>query len=492
MNFVLLGMLVCLARPACSRELIVCDDVTDPLTLDPQKEFSEKNHTINQQIFDGLLRFDARGKIEPALAASWERITDTRLRFKLREGVTFHNEEPFDAEAVKFSVERYLNPETAYPGLPFIDSISHAEVVDAHTVDIVTKYPDGIILHRLAGLILMAPPKYIKEKGADYFARHPVGTGAFVFRKWEKGSRIELAANGNYWLSGYPGVGGLIFKFIPYEKQVEALFAGEIDLITDLPGTQTLKVKSNSKFTVLKKPAYYTMPFSLNLASGPLSSLAVRKALNHAVNKEKLIRYDLLGNGVAIATLSMPGETGHDPSLKPYRYDPDRARKLLAEAGYPNGFSVGFLVKKNAGRTAKMVAADLKRVGVDVRITQVSDADMIGEFKSGRYGMFIGSCPDPLSHSYFIQGIVLFSKSPYAWGGDRNFDDRLIRMVAAADPAESERLALENDRYVYDNAMSIFTYQKMLVSAFDKTLYFEPYITGAPYFFRAKFAGKEN
>ncbi|MBI4351628.1 MAG: hypothetical protein HY550_09330 [Elusimicrobia bacterium] len=477
------------AAPAFSRVLNVCDDVSDPMTLDPQKQFSEKNYTLCWQLFDGLVRFDPDGKIEPALAVSWERLGDTRMRFKLREGVTFHNGEPFDAAAVKFSLERYLDPKTGFPAMFFIAPLGGAEIVDAHTVDIVTKYPDGLLLNRLAGLVLMVPPGYIKEKGDEYFARRPVGTGAFVFKEWKRGESIELAANGKYWLAGYPKVDGVVFKFIPYEKQVDALLAGELDLVTDLPGTQTLRVKADPKFSVLKKPSYYTMPFALNLSSGPLSDLRVRKALNHAVNKENLIRYDLLGNGTPLATLSMPGETGHEPALKPYAYDPGKAGKLLAEAGYPDGFTVEFLAKKNAERTARIVAADLKRIGVKARITPVSDADMIREFRSGRYDMFIGSCPDPLGHSYFVQSIVLLSGSPYAWGGDARFDAALARMASAVDPAESERLARENDRYVYDNAMSIFTYQKNTVYGFARELTFLPYVTGMPNFYSAEFKG---
>ncbi|MDD2806722.1 MAG: ABC transporter substrate-binding protein [Elusimicrobiales bacterium] len=475
------------ASPAFCRVLNVCDDVSDPMTLDPLKQFSEKNYTVCWQIFDGLVRFDPDGKIEPALAVSWERVESDRMRFHLRHGVAFHNGEPFDSEAVRFSIERYLDPATGFPAMYFIDSISRAEVVDQYTVDIVTKRPDAILLNRLAGLILIVPPKYLKEKGGDHFARHPVGTGAFVFQDWVKGERIELAANKNYWLAGYPKVDGLVFKFIPSAKQVEALLAGEIDLLTDLPGTQTLKVKSRPDLSVVKKASFYTMPFSLNLSSGPLSSVKVRKALNHAVNKANLIRYDLLGNGSPIATLSMPGEMGHDPSLKPYAYDPAKAKRLLAEAGYPDGFTMEFLVKKNAERFGNIIAADLGKVGVKLRITLVSDAEMIAEFRSGRYGMFTADVPDPLCHASFIQWIVLFSKSPYAWGGDARFDDLLTGMMSASDTGRSRQLAEDLDRYVYDNAMSVFTYQKTAVYGINRKLHFTPYVSRMPQLYGAFF-----
>lgn len=488
---IFLFLLAGAAAQASGRMLNVCDDVADPLTLDPMKQFSEKNYTICWQIFDGLVRFDPDGKIEPALALSWERLNAERVRFKLREGVRFHNGEPFDAAAVKFSIERYLDPATGFPAAFFIDSLKGAEIVDPYTVDLLTRHPDALLLNRLAGLVLMVPPGYIKERGDEHFARHPVGTGPFVFREWRKGSAIELAANKDYWVTGFPKVDGLVFRFIPSDGQVDALLASKIDLLTDLPGTQTLRVKTDPKLTVIKKPSYYTMPFSLNLSSGPLSSLKVRQALNHGVNKENLIRYDLLGNGKPIATLSMPGETGHDPTLKPYEYDPAKARRLLTEAGYPEGFSLNFLVKKNAERTAKIVAVDLKKVGVHARMFPVSDADMIREFKSGKYDMFIGSCPDPLGHSYFVQSIVLLTGSPFAWGGDPEFDSRLHRMGSAIDPAESERLALSNDRYVHEKAMSIFTYQKSIVYGHDRELLFSPYITGMHNFYAVEFRRPE-
>lgn len=487
-----LSFTLALSGSLAARELSVCDDVSDPQTLDPHKQFSEKNHVICQQIFDGLIRFDPEGRIEPALAVSWKRISDTRIRFKLREGVSFHNGEPFDAAAVKFSIERYLDPRTGFPALGFIDSISGAETIDSHTVDVITRYPDGLMLNRIAGFMLMVPPIYLKEKGSEYFAQHPVGTGAFIFKDWEKGSLISLAANKRYWMEGFPKVDGLVFKFIPYDEQFAALLAGKVDLITDLPGTQTLKVKSTPKLTILKRASFYTMPFALNLSSGPLSSLDVRKAVNHAINKENLIRYDLLGNGRIIATLSMPGEAGHNAGLKPYEYDPAKAKKLLSSAGYPAGFTLNFLVKRNAERTARIIASDLKKVGINLNITLVSDADMITEFKSGKYPLFIGTSPDPMCHSYFIQSVVLGANSPFSWGGEPHFTELLNKMIATVNMEESRKMAEKIDKYVYDNALSVFTYQKMQIYGYLKGLSFKPYVSGMPYFFSAEFSGGQQ
>ncbi|OGR80171.1 MAG: hypothetical protein A2X32_05890 [Elusimicrobia bacterium GWC2_64_44] len=485
----LLAAAVCL--PAGARVLNICDDVADPLTLDPLKQFSDKNYTLCWQIFDGLVRFSPDGKIEPALAVSWEKAGPDRLRFHLREGVVFHNGEPFDAEAVRFSIARYVSPETGFPGYYFIDSISHAEVVSRSVVDIVTRHPDALLLNRLAGLVLMLPPKYLTEKGPEYFAEHPVGTGAFVFKEWEKGRLVSFAANKAYWMRGFPKVEGLTFNFIPYEKQVDALLSGAVDLLTDLPGTRTLQVKGDPRLAVLKKPSFYTMPVALRLSSGPLSDMNVRKALNHALNKENLIRYDLLGNGIPVSTLSMPGEAGHNRDLKPYRYDPPLARRLLAQAGFPKGLTLQAVIKRNAERAAKIIVSDLKKIGVLVQTTVVPDAELISAVKSGKYDMIMGSSPDPMCHAYFIQAIVLASGSPFAVDGDAKFDELLVEMVSAPDDGASLKKAEALDAYVYRNAMSIFTYQKTRLYGLDKTLSFSPYLSGMPCFYSAEFSGRD-
>jgi peptide/nickel transport system substrate-binding protein len=486
--FSLIVASIAAAPSLAARNLMVSDDVADPMTLDPQKEFSEKNHTICQQIFDGLIRFDPDGKIEPALAVSWERVNDLTIRFKLREGVFFHNGEPLDSGAVKFSIERYLDPKTGFPARAFIESIAGVATPDRYTVDIITKYPDGLLLNRLAGFILIVPPQYIKEKGEDYFAANPMGTGAFIFRSWEKGSQIVLAANRKYWLSGYPKVDGLIFKFIPQEKQIAALLAGKVDLITDLPGSQTLRVMKHPGTTVIKKASFYTVLASMNLSTGPLRALDVRQALNYAIDKNALVRYDLLGNGWPIASLSMSGEFGHNEDLLPYPLNLKKARMLLAQAGYANGITLNALVKRNTIRTAKILKSQLALIGVNLKITEVTDAAMTQEFAKKTFDIAIGDNPDPMYHSYFNQAIVLYSKSPYCLGGDPAFDSMLEKTVSTLDATEREKLAFQLDSYIYNKALSLFTYQKVRISGIRQGLHFIPYASGMPYFFSTYFS----
>jgi peptide/nickel transport system substrate-binding protein len=475
--------------------LVVCDDVQDPMTLDPQKQFSEKNHTIVQQIFDGLVRFNKDGKIEPALATEWTMPTKEdpfRWRFKLRQGVAFHNGEPFNAEAVRFSIMRYFDPATHAPApfapaAPFISTIKAVEVVDGYTVDIVTgPFPDGLLLNRLAGFVVMVPPKYVNENGSDALHNHPVGTGAFRFEKWNKGQSIELSANKSYWLEGSPKLDKLVFRFIKAEDQAKALLAGEVDLVTELPGTLTTEVMQNTGTRVEKKKAFWTIGASFNTTEGPLADVRVRKALNLAINRDDLIRYDSRGNGVAIASLTMDGEEGHNPDLKPYPYDVEQAKKLLAEAGVKTPLVLKTIIRAQAQRTVSILAAQLKQIGVQLDVkAALSDAEVMGGIQSEKWDVTIGALPDPMCHSFFAQSILLFSQSPFSVHKNPEFDQKLGMMMTQLDPGLRTKLGQELDAYVHENALSLFTYQKVKTYGLNRKVRFEPYISGMPYFFSA-------
>ena len=470
---------------SAARPLVVCDDISDPLTLDPQKEFSEKNHTICQQIFDGLVRFDSGGRIEPALATEWRRLDPLTVQFKLREGVVFHNGEAFDSGSVKETIERYLDPKTGFPAAGFLNSIDHVDVVDERTVNIVTKFPDGLLLNRLAGFVLITPPKYIRQVGEKGFAEKPVGTGAFRFAGWQRGREIELEANPDYWMKGYPKADRLVFRFIPADRQLNELLEGRVDILTELPGTATLAVARSRSARVIKKQTFYTLAGTFNVNKGPLQDARVRQALNYATDREELIRYDLMGNGRPLATFSMPGEEGYDPELKPYPYDLSKARQLLEQAGFAKGLRLKAFVKSTGERAARILKAQWKKAGVELDYAVKNEGDLINEIRKASLDMAFGGCPDPMAHVFFIQSISLFSQSPFSFIKDPEYDRRLIEMVSTLDEDERTLRARQLDRYVHDQALSVFTYQKIKTYGVRRDVRFEPYVTGMPYFFGA-------
>lgn len=475
-----------LAAPAPARRpgvLRVCDDVVDPVTLDPRRQFSEKNYTILRQIFDGLVRLDPDGRIEPALAVSWKRLDPLTVEFKLRGGVKFHDGEPFDAEAVRFTLESLIDPRTAFPGAGFLNSIEKVEVVDPLTVRIRTKFPDGILLNRLAALVLILPPRAVREDG-DGFAARPVGTGAFRFRSWDKGKNIVLDANPGYW-GGRPRFSGLEFIFLPPREQVASLLRGDVDIVTELPGTDTLKVMQSRIAKIIKKESFYTVGSSVNISSGPLADRRVRQAINYAIDKEALVRYDVLGNARILASLTMPGEIGHNPDLKPYPYDPAKARRLLREAGYPSGLTLKVVVKAQGERTLRIIASQLRQVGIRLDAQRTTDADVIRDIQKKRWDFTFGGCPDPLAHSFFVQFIFLSGLSPYSILKDPAFDRMLAAMVGTLDPRKQDRAGRKLDRYVHDEALGVFTYQRIKTYGVNRRIHFIPSVTGMPDFFRS-------
>jgi peptide/nickel transport system substrate-binding protein len=475
------------AEPKTDR-LVVCDDVADPATLDPQKQFSEKNHTVVQQIYEGLVRFDTEGKIEPALAVSWKRIDPLKMRFILRNGVVFHSGEPFTAEAVRYSVNRYLDPHTGFPAVGFINSLDRVDIIDDHTVDVVTKFPDGLLLNRLAGFILIVPPEKIGEGEMQHFDEKPNGTGPFMFSSWERGEQIILKANPDYWMPGFPSFNELVFRFVPSDRQMDLLFRGEIDVMTELPGTMTTRIMSQGRARVVKKNSFWTVGSTLNINRYPLSNVTFRKALNLAINREEIVRYDSFGNGEILATMSMPGEGGHNPRLNPYSFDVEQAKRYLSGIGISTPTVLKTLVRVHGLRSAKIIQAQLKRINVNLDIRKVeTDADVIRAIQSEDWDLAIAGLPDPMCHAFFAQSIFLFSMSPFSLTKDKEIDDKLQAVAMTLDDGEREKRAQDLDLYIYQNALGLFTYQRIKTYAVNRQVIFEPSVSGMPHFFRVRF-----
>ena len=224
----------------------VCQRDTTPKSLDPIY-FDNKLDEITFHIFDRLVKWDKKGKIIPDLAESWKQLDNKTIQFKLRKGIHFHNGEPFDAKSVKFSIERLINPETKSPGYHLLKTINKVNIIDPYTINIITLQPDYLFIRKLA-LVQILPEKYFNQIGKEEFGRKPIGTGAYKFDKWLNDGSIKLTMNENYWVEGKPIIKDVIFKFIEVEgvsrkEQLEALFNGEVDLITELPGIYSLKVQ---------------------------------------------------------------------------------------------------------------------------------------------------------------------------------------------------------------------------------------------------------
>lgn len=465
---------------AAANSVTVCDDIADPVTLDPHYSFDNKADNILKQVYEGLLELDAEGRLQPALAESW-RWEGSTVVFSLARDVKFHNGEPFDAAAAAFSLNRLL----AVSSSPAAMQIAGIGAIAAHgpyELDVRVDRFKGRFLRSLAAFAKIVPPKYFTEHDAGYLREHPVGTGPFVFESWEKGRGITLAANREYRQKGLPMLDRLVFRFAPYAEQVDLLLNGSIDLLAELPGTQTARVAAAPSLKVVKNENFLTPAFWFVNFSGPLADPLARRALNHAVNKDYLIRYGALGNGRVLASLSMPGETGHDGSAAPYPYDPAKARALLARARWPKDYVVKMLVVQQAEREARIIAENLGEAGVRSTMTVLSIGEIneriIEKGKLGNYDVCANLAPDPIGSAAFLAGVCFYGRSPLSGLRDPVFDALYEDTLETADPAAQDEKGRRLDAMIHERAWALFTYQRIRTYGMSRDLSFRPSVTG--------------
>jgi peptide/nickel transport system substrate-binding protein len=310
-----------------------------PENLDPTMNLSSIRAAVGTSMFDSLVGRDAENKIVPQLAESWKLLDDTTWQFKLRKGVVFHDGERFDAEAVRFTIQRVLDPNQKSPNRANIAEISRVDVLDDWTVNLVTQQPYAPLINRLIDFPIL-PPRYTAEKGNQAVALRPVGTGPFRFVELIKDDHLIVEAFDRHW-RGAPKVRRIIFKPIPEPfTRAAALRNNEVDLITTVPPNLGHELARVPGIRVQQVPSTWIIYLGLNAFKKPLSDVRVRQALNYASDVDAIIKNVLDGNGRRLEGPFTPQMFGYDASVKGYAHDPARARRLLADAGYPDGVDI--------------------------------------------------------------------------------------------------------------------------------------------------------
>lgn len=345
---------------------------TDVTTFDPGWATVTNDNIQHFFLMDNLLFRTPEGDLIPWLAVAYKAISQTEWEFTLREGVKFHNGEVFDGNAVKHSFDRLFRADDPSPARARYNTIKEIRVVSPYTTRIITENPDPLLPARIS-MLPIVPPKYHNERGRSHFSANPVGTGPYKFKEWVKDSRIVLEANPDYW-KGKPKVDTIIFRPIPeYSTRLALLRTGEVDLITHVIPDDAAKLKTTPGIKVHVTPILRTMELLMRPDLRPLDNKLVRQAINYAINKESIVKDILGGYGeVAKAQVIGPMYFGYNPNLKPYPYDPAKARELLAQAGYKDGFELTFYTP--AGRytldkeIAEAISAQLRQVGIRVSL----------------------------------------------------------------------------------------------------------------------------
>jgi peptide/nickel transport system substrate-binding protein len=355
--------------------LVVAQGV-DMQTGDPHR--TTHTHAVNvlANMYETLVGRDASLALRPGLALSWRAVDATTWEFKLRPGVKFHNGEPFNAQAVKFSFERMLDPKTKWPGAGALRAIKAVAVVDDLTVRFTTERPWPLMPRFLGYYGTMVPPGYLAQHGEDALVRQPVGTGPYRFVRWVKDDRVELEANADYW-GGKPRIGRVTFRAIPSESsRLAELLAGSVHLINLVPPELFKPIQESSRAKLVEGRSlsvYFVIANLVNIGrERPLADRRVRQALNHAIDRKAILSSIMHNVGQPVATVCTEVMLGCDASVSPFAYDPERARALLREAGYPNGFEMSITTTSGAypgDRDVSLALADqLTRVGVRTRV----------------------------------------------------------------------------------------------------------------------------
>jgi peptide/nickel transport system substrate-binding protein len=454
--------------PAAPEGQIVIAQGGDPSTLDPHMHAENFTFAVVHNVFDHLARRSVRsGQLahDPGLATSWTTVNATTWEFKLRPGVKFHNGEEFNAEAVKFSIERVLNLDQKARWRWAFADIERVEVVDPLTVRIVTKVPFPTLVTNLAFCMPIVPPKYVREKGDAHVATNPVGTGPFKFVRWRKDDELVLEANEAYW-RGAPKVKNVVFKPIPDEStRVAALVTGQVDIARGVPPSLVKQIDDNPRTRVAKVPSALNIHVTLDtLKEGPLRDRKVRQAINYGVDKDAIIRAILEGNGGAVGGPLTPVMFGFAPEVKPYPYDPERAKRLLAEAGFAQGLSL--TLNSPSGRYLKdkevneAIAGQLGKIGVRTQVV------------THEWGSYVGKWPDGLVPMYMLgwagswdaDGILyplLRSGQRFARWSNPDFDALIDKGRRTLDPAERVKLYRQASQLAHDEAPWLFLFHGM-------------------------------
>ncbi|MEW5818852.1 MAG: ABC transporter substrate-binding protein [Cyanobacteriota bacterium] len=434
----------------------VCQNDIPPVSLDPIY-FDNKLDEITFHIFDRLVKWNKKGQIVPDLAESWRQIDDKTTQFKLRRNVKFHNGETFNAQAVKFSLDRLLAPDTKSPGAKLFKNISKIEIIDPYTVNIINSQPDYLFIRKLS-LVQILPPKYFRDVGEEVFSKKPVGTGAYEFSKWNKDGSIVLTKNPNYWVKGKPIINTVIFKFIEDDiskkEQRKALTDGKIDIITQLPGIHTLDVQKGKNTKVIKmlnQAKVHKMVF--NSLKKPFSDIKIRKAVNIALNRDILIKVLAKGNGRKIATNSVKLEFGHNPNLKPYPYDPKLAKELLNESKYKD-LTIKIAVTEDAKIIAQAIKKDLERINIQSEVNSMTISEMVKgllDSKTWDYDLTIYSGVDPFMHVGFLYGMAVYSKGLWSKTNSKEVDEIYKKLEVTLDEEQQLKLCNKLEELGYNN-----------------------------------------
>jgi ABC-type transport system substrate-binding protein len=464
----------------------------EPATLDPSRISDVYGRSIAQQLFDGLVEYDHTLTIVPALARYWKASRDgLTWTFTLRPGVRFHHGREVTAEDVVYSLTRLLDPRVKSVAADLFMNISGARefregraptvrglvALDAATIRITLEEAQVPFVSLLAIGHAKVVPRDLATKAGDAFGAAPVGTGPFRFERWERGKEIVLGANRDYW-GGAPRLNRIVYRIFPSEANsamYEEFLKGNLE-DTPVPMQDYPKLLSRTSGTHVKRPMISVRFLGFNTHVKPFGDARVRRALVYAIDREAIVQDATRGRFVVARGILPPGTLGYNPRLQGYAFDPERARQLLAEAGYSRGQGLPPLqiwAGAKLEREHQMVISYLDAVGVRAEFKYVTDwPQFVQMMNAGKFPMFqfawFADVPDPDDFLFKL----FHSKSPRNHTGYANpqFDALVQRARTEPDGQRRAELYRRAEQLVMDDAVVIpffhYTYERV----------FQPYV----------------
>lgn len=454
------------AGRAAAKDTLTLGMVLEPPGLDPTAGAAAAIREVTYaNIYEGLVRIDAQGKVQPALAASWTISPDgLAYTFHLRSGVHFHDGAPFDCSVVKFSYERALSPDSTNAQKGLFEPIASVACPDATTAVVTLKRPTASFLFGMGwgDAVMLSPASIASDR------TNPVGTGPFRFVRWVKGDRVELERFPGYW-GPAPQLAKVTFRFISDPSAAAAaVMAGDLDAFPNFPAPEVLdRLKADPRFAVVVGTTEGKTLLGLNDARKPFDDVRVRRALAMAIDRQGLIEGAMSGYGTPIGSHYVPSDPGYIDLVSKYPYNPEAAKKLLAEAGVKPGTTIEIKLPPPAyaRRGGELIAAYLEQVGLKANLVPVEWAQWLeGTFRNGDYAATVISHTEPRDLDIFAREKYYFNYKSEA------YRSLFAQYQAATDPAKQTELVGALQRQLADDEPVVFLFALAKVGVWNAKL----------------------
>jgi len=453
---------------ARAKEVIVAF-AAEPRTLLPNTIVDWTTNDQVEHIYDRLVDRDAKNyKPAPMLATSWKVVNDTTWEFVLRQGVKFHNGEPFNAQSVKATMDYIKDPANKTHYLSRWAQVKEVQIVNDHTVRFITEKPWPGLIDRIAGSdFLPMPPKALKEQGVQALAAKPIGTGAFRFVQWVRDEKLVVERNPDYWQT--PAEASRVtFRFIPeFSARLAALLAGEIDIMKDVPPQNVEMLEKSGKArlrsTVSSRINYLAL---VNLKPGPMQDIRVRKAVAASINVDELIQQVLKGRATKMCGPLSPINVDYSPKPQCIKYDPAQAQALFKEAGI-DPTKLTLTLDTPSGRypldkdVSLAIAAQLQRLGIKTNVVVNEWGTHLDKIKNRTTGdmFFLGWGP-ALDGQGTIEQLFQANQTYSSYGNNAAIDAKIAQAVTVVDPKKRLEAWAELQQMVRDEVPWVFLWQQ--------------------------------